>query len=211
MSRKRAIVTYGVGDHAKLLALSLPKFEHYASLHDYDLRVVPCESDGRPHAWGKIPALTMLLSSYDEVLWLDADVLIVAPKEDVASLVPAACMQAMVVHVNKRGSVVPNTGVWLVRPDMVPYLRQAWNLTQRIHHAWWEQAAIIDLMGYSLRGIRSKPPKRPNELYRRTLQLPAHWYDHLGDVTDLDSHPRMRHARGDCDTKLRRMRKWLKA
>jgi hypothetical protein len=210
MSRKRAIATYGIGDHAALLNLSLPTFERYAALHSYDLRVMPCECDGRPPAWGKIPALTKLLASYDEVLWLDADVLIVSPEEDLASRVPDGYLQALVVHVSKNRSVVPNTGVWLVRQGMAPYLAQAWDMTQHIHHAWWEQTAIIELMGYSLRGITSKPPKTPNELYRRTFQLPAHWNVHSVDLA-LASHPRMRHALGGCATKLRRMHEWLAA
>jgi hypothetical protein len=211
MQGNKAIATYGVGGHAELLELSLPTFERYAALHGYDLHVVPCKCDGRPPAWGKIPALQNLLVAYDEVLWLDADVLIVSPEEDLASLVPEASLQALTVHVNKTRSVVPNTGVWLVRSGMLPYLAQAWEMTQHIHHPWWEQAAIIDLMGYALRGIMSSPPTEPNELYLRTFQLPAHWNAHLADTTSLASHPRMRHALGDCATKLRRMREWIAA
>jgi hypothetical protein len=211
MQEKRAIATYGVGGHAELLELSLPTFERYAALHGYDLHVVSCECDSRPPAWGKIPALRKLLETHDEVLWLDADVLIVSPEEDLASLVPEASLQALTVHVNKTRSVVPNTGVWLVRTGMLPYLAQAWEMTHHIHHPWWEQAAIIELMGYALRGIISAPPTTPNELYLRTFQLPAHWNAHLADTTSLASHPRIRHALGDCATKLRRMREWLAA
>jgi hypothetical protein len=211
MKTQRAIATYGVGPHAELLKLSLPTFERFAVLHGYDLHVVPCLCGDRPPAWGKIPALEKLLDRYDEVLWLDADVVIVAPEEDLAVLVPATCLQALVVHINRRKqrtSVAPNTGVWLVRRDMRPYLNRVWAMKQYIDHPWWEQAALIDLMGFSLRGVMSRAPKKANELYARTFLLPAHW--NVGkENTALDSHPRMRHALADSATKLRRMRRWL--
>lgn len=65
----------------------------------------------------------------------------------------------------------------------------------------------IDILRCHAEHIAS--PKKPNELYLRTFQLPAHWNAHSADTTPLTSHPRIHHAAGDCATKLRRMREWL--
>jgi hypothetical protein len=129
MNGRRCIATFGAEDHADLLALSLPTFKRYAELHGYDLQIVPCTSYGRPPPWGKIPALQKLLITYSDVLWLDADVVVISPEEDVASLVPSTSIQALTVHVNRNRSLVPNTGVWLLRPCMRPYLAMAWGMT----------------------------------------------------------------------------------
>ena len=204
---KKAIATFGVGKHADLLKMSLPTFERYAALHGYDLHVCPCDSDGRAPAWGKIRALQSLLPSYDDVLWLDADVLIVAPEEDVATCVPANCLQGMVAH-SRRGGLTPNTGVWLTRPGMIPYLVQAWEMTQYIHHPWWEQAAIIELMGFSLQGLVSHPPQVPNDFYAQTAWLPLHWNAGPDDLGSLDGPPRIFHAFGSHDLKVKRMWQW---
>src|SRR5690606_29309398 len=139
------------------------------------------------------------------------DVLIVSPEEDLASLVPEASLQSLTVHVNKTRSVVPNTGVWLVRTGMLPYLAQAWEMTHHIHHPWWEQAAIIELMGYALRGIISAPRTVPTVLYAVTCQLRSHLNADCANTTSLASLAGSRHVPCDGASQLRRTREWLAA
>ncbi len=207
---RRAIATFGVGWQRSLLALALPTFRQYAERHGYDLHVMPCESDGRPPSWGKLPALRTLLAHYEEVLWLDADTLIVDPSEDLAAGVPPEAVQALVAHSMDLGPS-PNVGVWLVRRGIEPYLSQAWAMERHIHHPWWEQAAIADLLGYRLDGRRSDWPAAETELQSRTHYLPQHWNVHRSNLPELLSRPRIVHAMGAADKKVARLTEWLRA
>ena len=86
--------------------------------------------------------------------------------------VPAEAWQAVVIHRTNEGES-PNLGVWLVRKAMLPYLQQAWDLTEYIQHRWWENAAVIDLMGFD--PAYPVIPAIPNELYAHTHRLENWW------------------------------------
>ena len=167
---KRAIATFGVGKCQAMLNIALPSFKAFAKRHGYDLFVADKTGMARPPAWYKIPMLQTLLADYDEVLWLDSDTVIVDGREDMN--VPAEAWQAVVIHKTYEGES-PNLGVWLVRKAMLPYLQQAWDLTEYIHHKWWENAAIIDLMGFD--PAHPVCPAIPNELLSHTHRLENWW------------------------------------
>src|SRR5690606_14822620 len=86
---------------------------------------------------------------------------------------------------------VPNCDVWLLRKPMIPYLSRAWKMEQYITHPWWEQAAIIELMGYDMR-TRPLAPCEPTELYTHTPFLPLEWTSH--ESSDRHANPRFAHA-----------------
>jgi hypothetical protein len=110
------------------------------------------------------------------------------PEDD--CVVPAEAWQALVTHDTHCGQV-PNTDVWLVRRPMVPVLERVWSMTQYLHHGWWEQAALMDLMGYQV-----GPPAKlmvQRELYVNTFPLHASWNVHLWDRPQPDVR-RIEHA-----------------
>jgi glycosyl transferase family (putative galactosyltransferase) len=179
---KRALLTFATGEHERLLALSLPGFEAYAERHGYDLVTDAPRMLLRPASWYKVPALLRALDVYEEALWLDADVVIVDGSRDLADEVPEGAWQALVRHHTPDGEV-PNGGVWLVRPAMRETLEAIWARDRYLNHGWWEQAALLDLLGYR------HPPARlvePTTLYRRTHWLGLHWNSH----EERDRHPR---------------------
>lgn len=141
----RAIVTYASGPHEELLRIALPKFEEFSRKHGYDL-VVGEKLCDRPPAWNKIPLLLKALSKYDECLWFDADLVIVDSSRDFPKV---DSWHAMVRHFSYL-SEVPNTGVWYVTRHMIPLLELAWQLEVFTNHGWWEQAAVLTVMGYSV-------------------------------------------------------------
>ena len=57
---------------------------------------------------------------------------------------------------------------------MQPVLEAIWRLDRHLHHPWWEQAALQELLGFT-------PDRRPvvleteTELYRRTYWLDTAW------------------------------------
>jgi hypothetical protein len=190
----KALVTFGAGSARELLEISEPTFREYADRHDYDLLVFDDIPKIRPASWFKVQAMLQAFRDYDEVLWLDADILILDGTRDLADEVPPDAWQAMVCHHTPDGEV-PNHGVWFARRPMIGVLEQIWRMTGYLQHPWWEQAAGCELLGYD-------PWRRPmvrggdTPLFERTHFLPLEWNSHRDDEA---AHPRFWHAsvRGD--------------
>ena len=200
----RALVTWARGqEHLQLLDISLPSMEAFADRHGYDV-VIPEIDSTRPASWCKVPALHAALEDYDEALWVDADVVITDPTADMH--VPDGCWQALVEHHTGDGDV-PNCGVWFVRKPMAPILEAMWGMTQHLNHGWWEQAAMLELLGYEDMRSRGIPTHlvQPSELYRRTFWLDNGWNVHPWD--DRADRPRFMHASMHADRESV-MREW---
>jgi len=84
-SRKKAIVTLALGSHYRSLfnELCRDNWQHYATRNDYDLIVVEEPLDSSPRATKRSPAWQKCLvfelpevARYDQVAWVDADILI---------------------------------------------------------------------------------------------------------------------------------------
>lgn len=143
----KAIVTYAAGAHEELLDISLPRFQEFAGKHGYSM-IVGNKLCDRPPAWNKVPLMIEALQYHDEVLWLDADLVIVNTDDDIK--VPVGDpVHAMVRHFSAM-SEVPNSGVWLMRKAGLPLLEKIWQLEVFWNHGWWEQAALMTLMGYTV-------------------------------------------------------------
>ena len=185
----RAIVTFAVGaDYRRLLDIALPTFAVFADRHDYDLIVADVPAQPRPPSWWKIPAIQAALGDgYDEVLYLDADVVIVDPSRDLE--VPFGYWQALVEHHTQDGAV-PNCGVWMLRPPMLNELERIWTMIRYLNHGWWEQAALCELLGYTGRPLAHT---QTTELYENTCFLDPGWNVHRDDVRAPD-HVRIQHA-----------------
>jgi galactosyl transferase GMA12/MNN10 family len=123
----RALVTFAVGSHAPLLEESLPAMGRYADQHGYDLISRPPAMLLRPPSWHKITAVLTALDTYDEVLWIDADVLVLDDSLDLADEVDDGAWQAITRHHTREGEI-PSVGVWLVREPMRTSLEKAWQL-----------------------------------------------------------------------------------
>ena len=186
---KRAIATYAIGSCKPQLTYSLPTFKAFAKLHGYDVFVASEIGIRRHPVWYKIPMMQELLVDYDEVLWLDSDLVIVDGREDLN--VDKDAWQAMVFHHTGDGEV-PNCGMWLVRKAILPYLDIAWNMTKYLDDRWREQSAIIEQMGY-VDIVRPVYLKEPTELYNHTFQLDNGWNVHKWDIPQPE-HPRIQHA-----------------
>jgi hypothetical protein len=190
----KALVTFGSGPAKELLDIAEPTFREYADRHGYDLRIHEDIPTIRPASWFKVQAMLQAFRTYDEVLWLDADVLILDSSEDIAAEVHGSAWQAMVTHHTADGEV-PNHGVWFARRPMVPVLEQIWCMTDYLNHPWWEQAAGCELLGYNP-WIRPMVRRTDTQLWARTHDLGTEWNSHRDDEAE---RPRFWHAsvRGD--------------
>lgn len=157
----KALCSIGSGPQRKLLALARRSFEPYAERHGYDLdlRTEPLDT-GRPAPWSKIALVRELLQTHETVVWLDADLVIVDKSKDIGDELPATSYMGLVEH-RVAGKRNPNTGVVVFRSTdrTRAFLEAVWNAEEFIHHRWWEQAAVMHLLGYDEHG----EPTRPSE------------------------------------------------
>jgi len=136
-----------------VLELAVQTFRRYASRHGYDMVIGDGESFGRPPSWGKIPLLRRLLDEYDEVLWIDSDAIVLDDSVDLSSLVPPDAYQAMAQNNLPQGGRLLNSGVWLLRGERAKeFLDHVWQLDKWTNHGWWEQRAVIELLGFDEEG-----------------------------------------------------------
>jgi hypothetical protein len=145
--------------YAEMGAVCEASLAAYARAQDLELRVVRGVVPDRPPAWTKIKVIASLFQEgFDFVLWVDTDAVIVRTDADirgeiedgkdlylVAHQVDVHPMPGMMVRLD-----VPNTGVMLLRNSdwMRRFLEETWSRTAYLHHRWWENAAVIELLGY---------------------------------------------------------------
>jgi hypothetical protein len=173
----RVICTIATGDHAALWELAEPGVHRYAVRHGYQVvhRDRTPDLHGRPVPWAKLPLIVELLEDHDLVVWLDADVVVVDDGDDIARDARGRRPVHAVAH--RVGRVhVPNSGVLVVRrsPSARHLLEHAWHRSEWIHHRWWENAALIDVLGGDGdRGLVTSRQRR--RASRRVGWLPRRW------------------------------------
>jgi hypothetical protein len=189
---RKAIVSLGAGPQQRLLRLAQTSFEPYAARHGYDLHLFDrVLDDERPAPWSKIVALRQLQDRYDLLLWLDADLVIVDGRRDIADELRDASFAYLVEHQTSEGAM-PNSGVLMLRTgnECRAFLDWIWSQEDLIDHKWWENAAICRALGYRL-----DPPSRveTTDWMRQTALLPGAWNSIRDDPAP---RPRIRHYPG---------------
>lgn len=202
MTRK-ALATIGCGPMEPVLDQALPTFAAFAERHSYD--VISWRNNdhakGRPPSWGKVRLLRGLLDRYDLVLWVDADAIILDSSADPADLLGPDDYQAMVC-LHQLGQAFPTCGVWLLRstPKAKAFLDAVWEKEEYIHDRYWEQAAALDLLGYSIRPAHLIEPTVWSE---GTLLLGEEW-NCMPLISRSLSPCRIRHYAGERNAVRRR-------
>jgi hypothetical protein len=194
---RRVLCSLAVGPYVDLLAISSITFEAYAALHGYDLRLSTQLLDrGRPPAWSKIALVRQLLEDYEEVLWVDADAIFLDISKDIAELMRPDKDLYLVEHLWEADETwrSANTGVFLVRstPWARRFLDRVWAAEQYVDHPWWENAAVLDLLGYELPPDLTPPRKvRRTEFEAHVELIDLEWNSTEG--ASLAPRPRIRH------------------
>lgn len=149
---RTALCTLAAGPHLELLEHSLPGFERFAERHCYELVVHrQLLSTDRPPSWSKVVALHDLVGSFDRVLWVDADAVVVDGSRDLAAELRPGRNLGLVVH-RYDGNEIPNFGVLVLRGGRWAkrFLADVWASDDLVEHRWWENAAVLRLLGYGL-------------------------------------------------------------
>lgn len=177
---KTLVITgYFGAEHGKMAEYTAPLMLRYANRYGaaFECRHL---SGPRPPSWLKVPAIYNALDSFDAVLWLDADVVIADSTSSIFDEVDvAAKAHALVEHKTECG-LVPNCGVWLVTKLMRPWLQEIWSEGRNTNHPWWEQASILEKMGYEVSGASAAPGDRTS-LLDATAFLGQEWNHHPRD------------------------------
>jgi hypothetical protein len=185
------ILTGWTGDEWRPVAeVTIPLMRAYATRHGMDCSWADLAGP-RPPSWQKIIGLQQTLPGRPAVIWIDADVVIEDGTRNILDDVPQDADQALVEHLTGDGTV-PNCGVWVVRPAMLDTLTHAWDCNRHITHCWWEQAVMLELMGYVVDGNTARLDA-PTNLYKSTAWLGAEWNDHPADQRRCE-HVRFRHV-----------------
>jgi hypothetical protein len=160
---------------APLAATSLT-FEAYARRHGWDMVLrVGALADDRPISWSKIPLIKQLLESYEEVWWIDADAAVVDLEPDIRNELEPGKDLYLTEHRwdEPAGRRCPNAGVLFVRRSdaSLALLDAIWHQEHRIHHPWWENTALLDLLGYGVPDDGTPPFPGPPTCWTSVVKL----------------------------------------
>jgi galactosyl transferase GMA12/MNN10 family len=165
VARSKALCTVATGPFVELLEITRPTFETFARRHGWELVVVREDrSAGRPAAWAKVPIVRDLLADHDVVAWIDADAVIVDDTVNLVSeLRPFKRLYLVEHHNEPSGEVTANTGVLMLRAGRWTnsFLDAVWAQEDLINHRWWENAAIMRLLGYRIDPQPAGRERRP--------------------------------------------------
>jgi hypothetical protein len=103
----------------------------------------------RPTSWGKIPLVRSLLEDYDAVFWIDADAIIVDDTQDIAAEITRDKWLYLAQTTSAQGPHL-NAGVFFILSCATSkrFLDEVWKQRDLTYHRWWEQAAMLRLLGY---------------------------------------------------------------
>lgn len=190
---RRVICTIAIDRHVELLRISEPLMRAYAERHGYDLVVGRrSEYPRRPVSWSKVRMIRRLMGRYDLVVWIDVDTTILDPSRDIADeLVPGADIYIVAHHFHDQE--IPNAGILMVRstPAAARFLDLVWEQEGFVEHPWWENAAILHLLGYSL--MPTNPPAEPSP-HRDLFRFIGTEWNSIS--LDPSPHPVIRHYAG---------------
>jgi hypothetical protein len=167
---RTALCTLAVGRHLELLELARPSLVGFAQRHGYEyVEHARSLAPDRPASWSKVVALHHLAGSFDRVIWVDSDAVVVDGRDDLAAQLRPGRVLATVVH-RHDGNALPNLGVAVARGGggvggraTRRLLERLWSCTDLIDHPWWENAALLRVLG--LRTFEPVQPIAPARLH----------------------------------------------
>jgi nucleotide-diphospho-sugar transferase len=181
---------------------TFPSMRRYAEAFGLEFLNMPPGVPDRPPAWGKVHRIREILQSgYDYCFYVDADTIFVRFDSDIRDHIAAAKDLHLCWHdqdnsesyADIRGHFNTGVMVWRNCTWSIDFLDEIWRQTDFIDHGWWEQGALLHLLGYrSVLGAAAdeSDPARAAHVQR----LPVDWNVLVG-YTDAPD-PVIRHFAG---------------
>lgn len=218
---RRALFTFGFGPAAAWLDITRPSMQAYAQAQGAEFIQQPSGHgrEDRPHSWWKIPvALDLFAWGFDELLWVDADCVVMRTDENPFDYMAADASLGLVVHKRicqpgDKLSEIPNCGVLALRRGCIPLLEHAWTRIEYVNHPWWEQASIMSMLGVWPRSpcvMPSVAAREKNPWWRYVSLLPPTFNAWPDDPRYGELDAVVRHAAGIKEGRADVLRKWEK-
>lgn len=163
------------GPYTELFEITRPSFESFAVHHGRDLVVGHDDVAGeRPPGWGKLALVRELLDHYAEVVWIDADAVIVDGRDDPCQFLDRVRPIGVSFH-RYDGMEIPNLGVMALRSCTWTkrLVERMWQ-TPLGEHPWMDNASFLTLMGYEL-DHPSRVTRRTTPTSLRVRELDLTW------------------------------------
>ena len=199
---KIALLTISDDSFQAIAKRTFPSMRRYADAFGLEfITASPAQSD-RPTSWAKIPRIReVLLSGYDYCICVDADTLFVRFDADIRN--ELVCEKDLWLCWHGPENAEPyvdlaghyNAGVSIYRNCKwsMEFLNTLWSQTDFVDHPWWEQGALLHLLGH--RKILGAPFDDINLDYAEHVQkLPVDWNAIVGAIDAPD--PILRHFAG---------------
>jgi len=195
---RRVICSLGRGMHSQLMAVSSPTLASYARRWKWDLFLSSENlAPERPIPWSKVRLMQELLDRYDTIWWIDADALIVDTTRHILDELPATRDLYLVEHpqASEGAPVVPNFGVVLLRSTEYTrdFLQRLWDMEEFIDHNWWENAAVVTMLGHSIEPPYELVEKTPDREHVGFLDVA---WNSVPDQAESPAPVIRHHARG---------------
>ena len=180
-------------EFAIMASRTVPIMHRYAQKHGMELAVENLAGP-KPPSWEKVSGMIAGLHEYDRVLWIDCDVVIADDQVNLFDEIKDGAVQALVEHDTPDG-LVPNCGVWAVTQEMLGVLQEIDDTNHNLNHPWWEQASILEHMGYRVTEEPTATLVAPTLLYKQTQFLSPRW-NHQPRDAKKPANARFYHATG---------------
>jgi hypothetical protein len=163
---RRVLVSLATGDHRLLMAQGAPSLQAYGRRHGWDVLLSSETLDvRRPPSWFKVRLVQELLQTYEHVFWIDADAIVDDLDRNVLAEIDPSKDIWFASHPqgHDADASVLNAGVFLARstPWTMSLLDAVWRADSYLDHNWWENAALLDLLGYSLEAPYEQRERTP--------------------------------------------------
>lgn len=160
------ICSFATGEsHISMLKILKPTVKVYGKIYKIDpfLFASPQGLSSRPTSWDKIIIMNHLLQHYKTVMWIDCDAILCNPAHNIRDdLDPSYAVQLVTDF--GISPLFPNGGIWVAHRNKRTFelFDLIWNYNEMIDHPWWEQAALLKLLGYEphYEGIRYHGPTK---------------------------------------------------
>lgn len=158
----------------------------YADRFNLEFEFLKMPSTGRVHTWNKIKSIKdeILKNKNDFIMWLDADAFFTNDAENIISVLndnDEIYLSSHYCSVHK-GSNYKNTilttnrincGVMIFKVSEFneKFLENVWSKENYINHYWYEQAAIMDLVGLKADITGNLNDNKGNDFYLKKIKF----------------------------------------
>tara|TARA_B100000700_G_scaffold153922_2_gene170842 strand:- start:2548 stop:3345 length:798 start_codon:yes stop_codon:yes gene_type:complete len=164
--------------------------KRYCDKFSYKFENIKVSNTERPPAWNKIKILKdqMLKNDSDFLMWIDADAFFNNFDIDINSQIEEDKDIYLVKHFCEvhKGSIYENTkltilrintGVILLRVSefVKEFLHKVWENKSYINHPWWEQASVMDIIGFRSELNGNLNDNKGNHYLEKIKFLPNEW------------------------------------